>query len=64
VPVNLTIIPPGQKCFFLLQCLQILTERYVIHMLMNRLCISDIPTNGILLNQMYINYSTAHGSAT
>ena len=40
----------------LLQCLQILTERYVIHMFMNRLCISDIPTNGILLNQMYINY--------
>ena len=40
-----------------LRCLQILTERYVIHMFMNRLCISDIPTNGILLNQMYIYYS-------
>jgi hypothetical protein len=40
----------------LLQCLKIPSKRYVIHMLMNRVCISDIPTNGKLLNQYYMNY--------
>ncbi len=40
----------------LLRCLQIPTKRYVIHMLVNHLCMKNIPTNGILLNQYYINY--------